>query len=174
MQSGREYVIKNGKKISLLILLIGFGFTFFILSSKMTGLAVGDNAAQNIERSQESVNFLIQERETCFDDLGSARSSYNGCQSDLLLQGTKLDNCTQDLGAAENDLEACNLGKNLLETQLTKKIADYELLAKNSVTSICCSFSDYKSGAVKSWDISDNNILCSGSKTVNCTSGEVA
>jgi hypothetical protein len=173
MRNGREFVIKNRVKISLLILLLGFGFSFAAMNYKLTGMTVGNgDVEQNIVRSQESMNFLMQERETCFNDLNSARASYNGCQLDLVKEGNLFDECTAAKDIIETNYTVCQLSRDLLETQLTKKISDFDMLAKNSVTSICCSFSDFKAGTIKNWGIVDNNIQCTGDFKVNCTTGE--
>jgi septal ring factor EnvC (AmiA/AmiB activator) len=174
MPKGKEFIINNSKKISLVILLLAIGFSLVNVNSSMTGLATGDEQIlKNLERSQESVNFIIQEREGCLGELAFARDSFNTCQADLGSANANLDACNKDKETIKASLTSCQTEKTVAENQLAAEIVNYEELAKNSVTSICCSFSDFKAGTIKNWGIENNNIVCTGSSTVNCTSGEI-
>jgi hypothetical protein len=51
---------------------------------------------------------------------------------------------------------------------------DYIKIIKASVQTKCCSYDDVWTGTIKNWDLKDGKILCSGSYTVNCASGETS
>jgi hypothetical protein len=173
MKAGSDFLIKNSKKISLVILICAFAFSFFAMSSNITGMATaGNDTTQIIARSQDSVNFVMQERESCTNDLIVARDSYNSCQSDLIKEGENFAACNLEKTALQKSLSNCTDQKSSLEAELTKITSDFDELAKNSVASKCCLVSDVISGTIKTWSISNNNIQCIGEYKVNCTSGE--
>ncbi len=171
---GRDFVINNGKKISVFILFAGVVFSLFTVSRHITGLTTDvEKIQQNLEGAQDSVNFIMQERESCYSDLNYARDSFNNCQSDLGKANTNLNLCNVQKEDAQKSYSACLEDKKTAENRLVSKTSDYDELAKNSVRGLCCSFSDFQSGAIEQWSIKNNSIVCSGNFTVNCTSGEV-
>ncbi len=171
---GREFVIKNSKKISLFILFVAVVFFAFTVSREITGLTTNvEKIHENLEDAQNSVNFIMQERETCYSDLNYAQNSFNNCMNDLGSTESKLSLCTGEKADLQKAYDACQEQKKTAESLLEEKTSSYDELAKNSVTAICCSFSDSRSGVVKNWNIVNNNVVCSGNFTVNCTSGEV-
>lgn len=172
---GAEFVVRNSKKISLFILLIAAVFSAFTVSREVTGLTTRvDQISGNLGEVQDSANFIRQERESCYSDLSYAQGSFNSCQEGLNKTEGLLNLCKNDFGELRKSYDSCSEQKGAAEKLLEETLAAYEDLAKNSVTAICCSFSDVRSGEVKSWGISNNTIACSGNFTVNCKSGEIS
>lgn len=169
-----DFVISHSKKIAVFILFVGAVFSLFTVSKTVTGLTTDlEQVEEGLESAQSSFNFVAQEREGCLDELDSARSSYNSCSTELGKSTTNLNLCNAAKEEAQKSYSACLQDKQATEIKLAAKSADYDELARNSVRGLCCSFSDFQSGAVRQWSISNNTIVCSGNFTVNCTSGNV-
>ncbi|GEM_PF-3797746 len=173
-QAHKDFVVNHSKKISLLILFAGVVFSLFIVSKNVTGLTTGiEKTQENLGHAQDSINFLMQEREGCYGDLDYARNNFNSCQSSLGSASTNLNLCKSEKTELQQSYNACIADKKNAQEQLSSKTTDYDELAKNSVRGLCCSYSDFQSGSMKNWAIVNNSISCSGNYTVNCTSGNV-
>ncbi len=174
-QAHRDFIVSHSKKISLFVLFVGVVFSLFVVSRNITGLTTGvEKIQENLVHAQDSVNFVMQERESCYGDLDYARGIFNSCQSNLVSANTNLNLCKSEKTELQQSYNTCAADKKNAQEQLSSKTADYDGLARNSAIDICCSISDVKSGIVRSWSITaKNGIECSGNFTINCTSGNV-
>lgn len=173
-QAHRDFVVNHSKKISLFILFAGVVFSLFIVSRNVTGLTTGiEKTQENLGRAQDSINFLMQEREGCYGDLDYARNNFNNCQSSLGSASTSLNLCKGEKTELQQSYNTCTADKKTAQEQLSLKTSDYDDLARNYALDFCCSISDVNSGNVKNWAIINNSISCSGNFTINCTSGNI-
>lgn len=75
--------------------------------------------------------------------------------------------------AAINQFETELSNERIKNSELNNDIERLSVLFRNSVRTVCCSFSDIQQALYRNWLISGNNVICTtnGSYTVNCGTG---
>ena len=180
----RNLVVGNKKQLWTASVVIALIFSFYLVSETMTGyLTYGENMELELNKTRDIL--LITQ-----DKLKAIQSSEQGCQNNLLVTEGKLNSCNQRLSNSESFLLACESERDNLKTyseelntlidtceterdELEVKYEDASTslsnLIGNTVSLICC-----RPGIeISQWEIVDDEIVCSGPFTVNCTTGEV-
>ena len=150
---------------------------FYFVNGTITTYAT---YSKNLQNDLESAKIALNEQQQKYDE----------CQGSLIGASLDLSVCNSALNSTGSSLSSCNSEKSQLNSQvsqLNSQISSlnynisscqtnaenvYKQLARNSAKPICCSFGDFQSGASRSWSLANNSITCSGTYTVNCTSGE--
>lgn len=168
-----QFIINNSRKISLVILLLAVSFVIFRAGNSITTLATYEEGVEEtVQRTNEAVDFVRQEREQCYQELENTEAGLEACDFSLEKAELGVSVCNTARKDAEEGRNVCEAEKESAETQLQQEQENYKQVVKNTVRAICCSFNDVQQGTTREWGLEENKIVCSGSFTVNCGSGE--
>lgn len=178
--SGGRKFGKRSKQLAVAGVIILFVGTFYFMGNTLTSYATyNKNLEMQLNNTQGQLLQEQEMKEQCEASLSAAKDGLNTCNADKIFTSAKLESCQNNvvqLNRNVNELtnKSSNLSSSLdaCKNSYSSTLESYRQLARNSVKAICCSFGDVQSGAARNWNITNNNIVCSGNYTINCTSGE--
>ena len=164
---------ENEKKIILIAAFVIVAVLLYSLSINITGFvtdAAADKQAEETKKQLGDAQMQMQSASSqlaaCENNLSYINPLFAQCSLDMIQKEKSLEACNNDISSCENSLSAYTANYNAA-------LSNYKSLAASSAASICCTFSDFQAGTIKSWQISDNKISCNaGNLTINCRTGE--
>ncbi len=174
-----EQLRKNSKSVGLSILAIALIFSFSILSGRITGFVTyASDLESTLNETAKQLDIESQLRATCDSALASTKSGLSLCNDKLYSSQGYLVTCEKDrddlssYSARLNEqFSSCDAQREELNAKYTNETENYKTIVRNSVKAICCSFGDLQIGNSRNWGITNNQIVCGGNYTVNCTTG---
>ncbi len=170
----------NSRHILIILVSVVLIFTFSTIASRITGFVLYSNDLElQLNETMKTLNILSREKAECSAALSTAGQNLDTCNSKLSSSNSFLVGCEKDLGDSRSYADnlnslfsACDRERKDFSEKLVNKTSDYKEIVRNSVKAICCSFGDSAAGTARNWEITANQIVCSGNFTVNCTSGK--
>jgi len=175
-----ELAKENSRTMGFLVLAIALIFSFSMLSNRITGYATyTSDLESSLNETLQQLNTESHLKAVCNANLDSTRADLTLCNDKLSSSQNYLVSCEKD----RNDLKSysdqlnslfsfCDVERADLKTKYANETENYRVVVRNSVKAICCSFGDATTGTVRSWGIENNQIVCSGNFSVNCTNGD--
>lgn len=179
--SGKTFLSKNIKMVGLVVMAI-FIFAVAFVAGQTTGYATYKQSADSkIAELESGLESASEEAETCKSSFNSKSAEYVVCQQDLNSSISEITACSSEKDsiritsdALNVSLVSCTTEKNDYASKLGNLESGYDTLANNSARGICCGIGDILGGSVRNWDVSNNSIICTGIRSVNCSSGAVS
>jgi len=174
-----SFFANNKRNISLLLLSVVLIISFSFLSDRITGYVTYTSDLESVlNETIQQLNFESRAMAECDSNLDSTKTGLNICNDKLGSSQSYLTTCEKergDLKSYSDNLNSvyakCDSERTDLQSKYANSTESYKSVIRNSVRAICCSFGDTQSGAIRSWEILNNQIVCNGNYSVNCTSG---
>ncbi len=161
----RFNINKKYLAISALVILLVFG-VFFFGKTVTSFLVYSGSISKELNETRTNLticNAQLTERDA---QLSGANSLITTCQNETAVLKTNVEACTSNMNSINASFESCKVNNTYLESQKKIVESDYEKLAENAASDLCCP----RGIKTASWSINDSFILCgSGNRTVNCT-----
>jgi hypothetical protein len=179
-ERARAFFSRKGKHLLVAAVIVFFIGTFYLVGNTLTGyVTYSKDLEQQLNSTNNELSALQVQKEACDADLqnansdiGGLNSSLNTCTTNLFSSKLFLDSCNKDKEKLNEEKRNLSSSLDMCRAEKDTSAQSYRQLARNSVKAICCSFGDVQSATIRNWNITNNSIVCSGTYTINCTSGE--
>lgn len=159
----------------MLILVLGI----YSVGSTITGyISYSDSVASELNGTKKELEIYKAVSDECTRDLWLKESDLTACERSFESASASLAACealaaslSNRTSSLESSLASCSSELQSLKGIFGNLNISYEKLVRNSVKAVCCSFSDVQRSQIRNWGVSPDGIVCSGSFSVNCSSG---
>jgi len=149
----------NAKIIQIVILIV---LLALFVGSGITGYFIyGDYNVKQVEN-------LTNQLKSLQIDYDSVKLNYNNCTANLINANTANDNLialnqnlTLQNSACQSNLSSAEIKISELQITINKSQDDYNALASNSASRICCIIKNNYNPNIKYYSIENNTIVCS-------------
>lgn len=156
-------------------------FSFYSVGTTITGyLSYSRTVESELNKTKGELAAYKSVGEECTRNLWLQEQNLSVCESSLGSTSVSLAGCKQKSGMLANQSESLNasLSSCISELEITMGAYGnitfgYRNLVRNSVKEVCCTFSDVQNSIVRNWNITNDQIVCFGSFSLNCSSGEM-
>lgn len=165
-------------------ILIGVGviFLFILILSvgNITSFVLDNNKLESkINNIQTKINSVSGERDACVSNLDSSNKELKNCIYNITTVRNQISTCslekeiiTTEKTKVINQLSKCEQEKSDIGIKYNNQLDNFDTFVRNYAKTVCCSIGDVKTGSVRNWSVVSNDITCSGSFSVNCTTGQ--
>ena len=172
-EKARQFFSKRGKHLAIAIVIIFLLVVFYTTGLAMTTYATySRNAEQQLNETKTNLAIVQAEKDVCLASLNATGNDLKRCESDLSLKTSLLNTCGIEKSSLNNNIVSTVSSLNTCKTEKDSAIQSSKQLVRNSVKAICCSYGDVQTGFVRNWNTVNDSITCTGSYTVNCSTGE--
>jgi len=154
--------------------------SLYALGTTITGyFTYSGNIESELNKTQNELAIYKSVSEECTRILWMKEKNLSVCETSLGSASISLAKCNRLADNLINQsvllnlsLSSCLSESSLLRNKFGNLNISYNTLVRNSVKAICCSFGDVQSSLIRNWNVTNDRIICTGSFSVNCSSGE--
>ncbi|MBI2971216.1 MAG: hypothetical protein HYY37_02220 [Candidatus Aenigmarchaeota archaeon] len=146
-------------------------YIFYTATLSITGWLTRASSLETVlNETQNTLQRTNAERDRCETILVTVNKTLAYCEAERKSGETAFASCKAKTDELSTMLSTCETQTKATAGKLVSVQNDYELLVRSSVKDVCC-----RPGIeVAEWNISAGKIVCVGSSSINCTSGEVS
>ncbi len=170
----------SAKKAVIAAVVLILILSIYSLGTTITGyLSYSNSVESELNKTQAELTIYKFVSEECTRNLWLQEKNLSACEIALGLTNASMQACNQRNDLLINwseylnaSLSSCMSELDIVRGAYGNITFKYSTLVRNSAREICCTFGDVQSQAARNWDIKNDQIVCSGSLLVNCSSGE--